>query len=55
MTIQIWTTQIPTIQILEKIVKRLYLNKLFELERNKKYICRHYYYLQATFFFFSKF
>ena len=34
MTIQIRTTQIPTIQILEKIFKRLYLNKLFEFEKN---------------------
>ena len=34
MTIQIRTTQIPTIQILEKIIKILYLNKWFELKKN---------------------
>ena len=36
MTIQIRTTQIPTIQILEKIFKTLYLKKCYKLEKNKK-------------------
>ena len=36
MTIQIRTTQIPTIQILKKILKGLYLNKHYKFDKNEK-------------------
>ena len=38
MPIQIRTTQIPTIQILKKIFKRLYLKKKYNFEKKNAYV-----------------
>ena len=53
MTIKIQTFQIPTIQILIKIINILYFKNKYIFLKIKEYVCWSYQYLQVIFYFYK--